>query len=84
LHRPRWHGDNRRTIFQEITMRYLASIALLGVAVAAGLGKPLRETPRSFGEFIDPDKDCEFKVDGGKLTIIVPGTDHDWASSAAR
>ena len=58
-------------------MRRLASIGLLCVFVGLGLAKPLRETPRSFGEFVDPDKDCQFKVDAGKLTIMVPGTDHD-------
>lgn len=58
-------------------MRYLASVCLLCLAGGLGLAVPLREGAQAFGEFIDPDKDCQFKVDAGKLTITVPGTDHD-------
>jgi WD40 repeat protein len=36
-----------------------------------------RETIRSWGDVIDPVGDCTFKASEGKLTITVPGTDHN-------
>ena len=58
-------------------MRYLVSLGVVFLVVDLSVGVPLREGVQGFGEFVDPDKDCQFKVDAGKLTITVPGTDHD-------
>jgi regulation of enolase protein 1 (concanavalin A-like superfamily) len=59
-------------------MRHFASCITLFLITAIAVAVPLREGPnRGWGDFVDPDKDCQFKVDGGKLTITVPGTDHD-------
>jgi type 1 fimbria pilin len=32
---------------------------------------------KGWGDVVDPSKDCEFKPDGNRLTIVVPGTKHD-------
>jgi regulation of enolase protein 1 (concanavalin A-like superfamily) len=33
-----------------------------------------------WGQIIDPDRDCQFRLDGGRLTISVPATRHDLAA----
>lgn len=59
-------------------MRYLFAVGLMFLVATLTLAVPLREgANKGWGDFIDPDKDCQFKVDAGKLTITVPGVDHD-------
>jgi regulation of enolase protein 1 (concanavalin A-like superfamily) len=59
-------------------MRQLSAMTLLCLACCLAWAKPLREAGnQGFGEFIDPDKDCQVKADGGKLTMFVPAGDHD-------
>lgn len=61
-------------------MRHIASSIAVLLLAASGVAVPLREGPnKGWGDFVDPDKDCQFKVEGGKLTITVPGSDHDRA-----
>jgi hypothetical protein len=59
------------------------SLMLLGVlsvcilASGAGRDEPTdKEALRGWGEVIDPDGDCKFGIEGGTLTIAIPGTDH--------
>jgi len=59
------------------------SLMLLGLlsacVLASGAGRDEQTDPRAlqgWGEVIDPDGDCKFSVEGEKLTIAIPGTDH--------
>src|SRR5581483_5922122 len=42
--------------------------------LAAAAGQELS----GWGKIADPEKDCQFNAAGGKLTIAVPGTPHDF------
>lgn len=59
-------------------MRHLvATISLFSIFTLAGAA-PIREgANKGWGDYVDPDKDCEFQAEADKLTITVPGTDHD-------
>jgi len=46
---------------------------VMSIAIAA----PIRVPKSVWGTFEDQDKDCEFKVQDGVLSITVPGNDHD-------
>ena len=53
-------------------------IAILLVCIAGGPAAAQEEKAiEGWGRFIDPDKDCKFRLDKGSLTIAVPGTPHD-------
>jgi regulation of enolase protein 1 (concanavalin A-like superfamily) len=39
---------------------------------------------RGWGDVIDPDGDCTFRLQGGKLSIVVPGTLHDLAAEIGK
>jgi regulation of enolase protein 1 (concanavalin A-like superfamily) len=58
-----------------------AVIVVGGLAVAAPIrpgAKPVEPGAKiNWGKFEDPDKDCQFKVDNGVLSISVAGSDHD-------
>lgn len=49
--------------------------ALAAVAVAAPVEKDGTLIP-GFGKIIDPNNDCRFTVEDGRLTIAIPGSDH--------
>ena len=54
---------------------YSITVVLILAGLASGV--PLREGAKNpWGTFEDPDKDCEFKVDNGVLSIVA-GKDHD-------
>jgi regulation of enolase protein 1 (concanavalin A-like superfamily) len=36
----------------------------------------LAKLDRAYGTWVNPDRDCAFKLTGGRLTISVPATDH--------
>jgi len=42
------------------------------------------QTIKGWGTVVDPDRDCRFAEDQGKLTITVPGTYHDLTHSQGR
>jgi regulation of enolase protein 1 (concanavalin A-like superfamily) len=60
----------------------LLLVALLFHAASADDSKP--QTINGWGTAVDPDRDCRFAADGGKLTITVPGTYHDLTHSDGR
>jgi regulation of enolase protein 1 (concanavalin A-like superfamily) len=45
--------------------------------------QPLPEQPLLWKK-VDPDRDCRFQIAGDKLTIAVPGTDHDLGAERGR
>ncbi len=50
-------------------------LALAPLAVAAPVPKEseVEKIKKLFGEIVDPDKDCKFKLDGDKLLVTMPG-----------
>lgn len=44
---------------------------------AVALAQDDKSLVKGWGRFIDPDKDCSARLEEGKLTISVPGKDHD-------
>jgi regulation of enolase protein 1 (concanavalin A-like superfamily) len=53
----------------------LALAALIALDAAADDKKP--QTIKGWGTAVDPDNDCKFEEKDGKVTITVPGTNHD-------
>lgn len=37
---------------------------------------------RGWGQIVDPERDCQFRVDANRLTITIPGTKHDLSVEA--
>lgn len=57
----------------------VASI-LLGVLIFAENSlaeEKAEQVAKGWGTVVDPDKDCQVKVDGYQLSIVIPGTHHD-------
>jgi regulation of enolase protein 1 (concanavalin A-like superfamily) len=53
------------------------ALLLLALVVAAPVPKgPADEMGRDWGTRVDPDKDCRFRLDKGRLRITIPGTPH--------
>ena len=50
-------------------------LVLASLAVAAPVPKEseAEKIKKAFGEIVDPDKDCKFKLDGEKLVLTMPG-----------
>ncbi len=55
---------------------FLAALLVGGFAVTGRLGHAQEKIP-GWGEFIDPAGDCKARVKDGKLSITVPGTQHN-------
>ena len=53
------------------------STAAVLLVVSIAISAPIRVPKSVWGTFEDQDKDCEFKVQDGVLSITVPGKDHD-------
>jgi regulation of enolase protein 1 (concanavalin A-like superfamily) len=58
-------------------------VVMAAVAAAAPLQKPAGMVP-GIGKIIDPDGDCKFSFEDGKLTITIPGTDHGLSAEQDR
>jgi regulation of enolase protein 1 (concanavalin A-like superfamily) len=62
-------------------------IAILSVGLMFGSARAdetKSQTIKGWGTVIDPDRDCRFAEDQGKLTITIPGTYHDLTHSQGR
>jgi serine/threonine protein kinase/regulation of enolase protein 1 (concanavalin A-like superfamily) len=59
-----------------------------GPAEKPGLPPPPPRKPgpqiQGWGEFFDPDGDCKYRLQGGKLMITVPGKGHDLMAEVGR
>lgn len=60
---------------------------LLVVAVTLGTSWGFSQdgasrTLRGWGQIVDPEHDCQFRLDGGRLTITIPATKHDLSVEA--
>lgn len=65
----------------------IACVLLGSLAVCLFLEQAFAEekpaqTIKGFGTVVDPDGDCQFKEDDGRVTIIVPKTHHDLTYTA--
>ena len=61
----------------------LVGLACLSGFVALGQDKPAIGI-RGWGEVVDPDKDCQIRVDGRKVVVTVPDAAHDFAGELKR
>jgi hypothetical protein len=60
---------------------YVLSVLLLAVLLltCAALAVPApKPSLKEWGDPINPDHDCKIRLDGGVLSIEMPGTDHDY------
>jgi hypothetical protein len=64
-------------------MMLLPVVACL-LALAAHAAEKSGAKLKGWGELIDPDGDCKVALDGGKLTVQVPGTAHDLSAELQR
>jgi hypothetical protein len=55
----------------------LVALAVFSIARMGFASDQAPQLIKGFGTVIDPDSDCRFKADDGKLTITVPATHHD-------
>lgn len=62
----------------------MQTVLLIGLTLAAGAPAPKDssrdELQREWGTPVDPDGDCRFRPDRGRLRITVPGTPHVMAA----
>jgi regulation of enolase protein 1 (concanavalin A-like superfamily) len=57
----------------------LALILVVGGAGSGGNSKSLDISAKGWGGIIDPDGDCKFTIEKGRLRMSLPGTDHSLA-----
>jgi hypothetical protein len=60
---------------------YVLSVLLLTVlllACAALTAPAPRPSLKEWGDPVDPDQDCKIRLDGGVLSIEMPGTEHEY------
>jgi len=61
---------------------------LVGLAGLSGFGALGQDKPaiavRGWGEVVDPDNDCQIRVDGRKVVVTVPDAAHDYAGELKR
>src|SRR5258707_763187 len=65
-----------------LTVLLLVSGCFLGFVVYADEKPAL--TIKGWGDVIDPDKDCQVRLDDGKVIVKVPGSAHDFAGELQR
>jgi regulation of enolase protein 1 (concanavalin A-like superfamily) len=51
-------------------------LSAAGLAAAAPVPEE-KGIIKGFGRWVDPDKDCEWRLENGKLAVTLPGKDHD-------
>lgn len=64
---------------------YRLMIPLVVAALVTTPGFSQDRSPRTlkgWGQIVDPEKDCQFRLDGGRLTITIPATKHDLSVEA--
>jgi regulation of enolase protein 1 (concanavalin A-like superfamily) len=68
-------------------LRFL-SLFVLAIGCSPGSSVYADEKPvlniKGWGDIIDPDKDCQVRLDEGKLMVKVPGAAHDFAAELGR
>jgi regulation of enolase protein 1 (concanavalin A-like superfamily) len=62
----------------------IQTVRLPGVAPAGSQPSAVAGQPVVWDAPVDPDRDCAFQTAGGKLTIRVPGKDHDLGAERGR
>jgi hypothetical protein len=66
--------------------RRLAVLPLLALPLVA-FAAPVPKGPavsKEFGTSVDPDKDCTFVIEDGKLTITIPPTHHTLSTASSK
>jgi len=67
--------DTMKRSLYVLSVLLLTALFLTCAALAVPAPKP---SLKEWGDPVDPDQDCKIRLDGGVLSIEMPGTDHDY------